>query len=298
MELRELKAFVAVVEEGGMSAASRRMHVSQPALSQTISSLERGLGVKLLIRSSFGVHPTQAGQTLLAEARSVLARHARAVQAMADLKTVGNRAIRLGIPLELPPSVLPPILARFSRDFPDVRVVPRHFSTAAQFAALRAHELDIALVRERPAGLEFDAMPVVRENLGILIATTMAEQLGRPDGIPLDALRTLEWVGFPRSGSPAWYDELIAIFRTHGVDVSPFTDDEQPLIAAVKLVGVSSGQAFALAPLAWHHPLPDGITWSPLQGNPIIRHTWAVWPAESRGRDIGRLIAAFELTEL
>jgi DNA-binding transcriptional LysR family regulator len=54
VELRELTAFVAVVEEGGLSAAARRLHVSQPALSQTMSGLERELRVKLLTRGSTG----------------------------------------------------------------------------------------------------------------------------------------------------------------------------------------------------------------------------------------------------
>ena len=53
-----MRAFVAVVEEGGLSAAARRLHVSQPALSQTIAGLERQLGVELLIRANTGVRPT------------------------------------------------------------------------------------------------------------------------------------------------------------------------------------------------------------------------------------------------
>ena len=80
MELRELSAFVAVVEEGGMSAASRRLHVSQSALSQTVSALERELGITLLERISTGVRPTGAGTTLLVEARAVLARYHQAVR--------------------------------------------------------------------------------------------------------------------------------------------------------------------------------------------------------------------------
>jgi DNA-binding transcriptional LysR family regulator len=107
MELRELKSFVAAVEEGGMSAAARRLHVSQSALSQTINSLEREVGVKLLVRSSAGVRPTEAGITLLGEARAVLARYAQAVRTMADYTAEGSGVIRLGIPFELPPSVLP-----------------------------------------------------------------------------------------------------------------------------------------------------------------------------------------------
>ena len=148
MELRELKSYVAVVEEGGMSAAARRLHVSQSALSQTINSLEREVGVKLLLRSSAGVRPTAAGMTLLGEARAVLARYARAVRTMADYTTEGSGVIRLGIPMELPPSVLPGTLSRFAADSPHARIVPTHLSTAAQFAALRSDDLDVGVVRD------------------------------------------------------------------------------------------------------------------------------------------------------
>jgi DNA-binding transcriptional LysR family regulator len=108
--------------------------------------------------------------------------------------------IRLGIPLELPDEVLPQTLARFSQDCQTARVFPRHFTTTAQFEALRAAELDVGLVRERPAGAEFDTMLLLRENLGVLIATKVAEKLGASGGIPLETLRDLEWRGFPWSG--------------------------------------------------------------------------------------------------
>lgn len=78
-----MRAFVTVVEEGGPSAAARRLHISQPALSQTMNALERELGVQLLVRSTTGVEATDAGMTLLGEARGVLARHDQALAAMA-----------------------------------------------------------------------------------------------------------------------------------------------------------------------------------------------------------------------
>src|SRR5437879_4806872 len=101
MELREMRAFVAVAEEGSMSAAARRLHMSQPALSQTISGLERALGVELLVRSSAGVVVTEAGLTLLNEVRAVLARHNQALAAVARHTTAGGGVLRIGIPLEL-----------------------------------------------------------------------------------------------------------------------------------------------------------------------------------------------------
>ena len=54
MEIRELRAFAAVAEEGSLSAAARRLHLSQSALSQTIQSLERQLGVQLLLAAICG----------------------------------------------------------------------------------------------------------------------------------------------------------------------------------------------------------------------------------------------------
>jgi DNA-binding transcriptional LysR family regulator len=298
MELRELSAFVAVVEEGGMSAASRRLHVSQSALSQTVSALERELGVKLLERTSTGVRPTEAGTTLLGEARAVLARYHQAVRTMSNFSAESSGVIRLGIPLELAPDVLSTALGKFAAESPRTRVVPQHLSTAAQFAALRGDQLDVGLVRERPSGSEFDSMLVAREPLGVLLSSTIAARLAGSGEIELDQLDELHWVSFPRLSSPAWYDEVTGILRSHGVDIGPPAPDNQELIAAVKFAAVNSGQAFALAPENGLQPLPDNVTWSPIAGQPVVRRTWAVWPAESRRRDVARLIASFQAPEV
>ncbi|MFL4902110.1 hypothetical protein ACJ6WF_02750 [Streptomyces sp. MMS24-I2-30] len=61
----------------------------------------------------------------------------------------------------------------------------------------------------------------------------------------------------------------------------------------MKLAAVASGRAFALAPPDWQ-PLPDHVVWSPLVGRPLVRRTWAVWPADSHRRDLGRFIAALD----
>jgi DNA-binding transcriptional LysR family regulator len=294
MELRELSAFVAVVEEGGMSAASRRLHVSQSALSQTVSALERELGVTLLERTSSGVRPTGAGTTLLVEARAVLARYHQAVRTMGKYGGGSSGVVRLGIPLELAPDVLPAALAKFAAESPHARVVPRHLSTAAQLVALRGGQLDVGLVRERPSGSEFDAMLVAKEALGVLLSSNHAARLAGSEGVQLDQLAGLHWVGFPRSASPAWYDELTGILASHGVDIGPPAPADQELIAAVKFAAVTSGQAFALGPENGLQPLPDSVSWLPLAGRPIVRRTWVVWPAESRRRDVGRLIASFQ----
>lgn len=289
-----MRAFVAVVEEGSLSAAARRLHLSQPALSQTMTALERELGVQLLSRGSTGVRATEAGMTLLAEARGVLARYEQALATVGRHTPAGGNVLRLGIPLELPTDLLTRPLADLAAAYPTTRVQAFHMSTAAQLAALRAGDLDMGLVREHPIGHELDAVLLVEERLGVLLASDQAAKLAGPDGVRLDALVDLDWLGFPRSGSPAWYDELTASLRSHGLQLGPAAPAEQELIAEVKLATVTAGGAFALAPPNWSQPLPDSITWSPLVGHPLVRRTWAVWPAHSRRRDLGHLIAAME----
>jgi DNA-binding transcriptional LysR family regulator len=292
VELREMRAFVAVVEEGSLSAAARRLHVSQPALSQTMAALERELGMSLLVRSRTGVQATEAGMTLLIEARAVLARYDQALAALARHTVSGGSVLRIGIPLELPTDLLTRPLADLAAAYPGTRVQARHLSTATQFEALRAGELDLGLVREHPIGADLDAMLVIEEQLGVLLAAGQAAKVAGPDGVRLDALAGLDWVGFPRSGSPAWYDELTAILRSHGLDLGPDAPAGQALIAEVKLAAVAAGGAFALAPPGWSPPVPESVVWSPLAGRPLVRRTWAVWPANSHRRDLGQLVAA------
>jgi DNA-binding transcriptional LysR family regulator len=163
-----------------------------------------------------------------------------------------------------------------------------------QLAALRSGQLDASFMVQVPPGPGLDNMLVAREELGVLLSEKLAARLTGVDGVRLDALTGLDWVAFPRSNSPAWYDELAAILRTHGIDVGPADRGDQFPIPSVTFTALSSGNAFALAPRLWAHAIPGAVVWSPLADHPVVRSTWAVWPASSRRRDVCRLITAFE----
>lgn len=289
-----MRAFVAVAEAGGVSAAARVLHVSQPALSQTLLGLERRLGVALLVRSSTGTTTTPAGELLLVEARAILAKTDRAVAAVRQMGAADGRVLRLGAPLELPSTFLPSALRGFADRHPDVDLHVRHLSSSAQLVALSRGDLDVALLRSRPADEELDAIPVIEEELGVLVAEATAASVQADGVLRLEALGGLSCVLFPRSDAPAWHDELTAVLRSHGVaTVAPDLGD-QPLIAEVKLAAVQSGHAFAFAPPHWSQPVPAGIVWYPLAGRPVVRRTWATWIAASRRRDLADLVAVLE----
>lgn len=302
MEIRELAAFTAVAEEGSVSAAARRLHLSQSAVSQTIGSLERQAGTRLLNRTSTGVTTTGTGAVLLKEAQVLLAQYDRLLAAVTGQAAANAGTLRIGIPLELPAGLLPKALAELASGFPQVRADIRHASSTAQLTALRDGDLDLALVREHPSDARFDAVLAVEEPLGVLLATAVAEELAGPAGIRLHELRDLDWLGFPRSESPGWHDQVTAILRGHGIPVPDQTAGESPLIAEVKLAAVGAGRAFALAPPGWVLPASSaepprgGVTWHPLIGNPLVRRTWAAWPASSRRRDLAALVAALDMS--
>jgi len=75
MELRQLRYFVTVAEEGNISRAAQKVFLTQPALSRQIKTLEEAIGQRLLDRQAHSIRLTLAGQTLLSEARELL-RHA------------------------------------------------------------------------------------------------------------------------------------------------------------------------------------------------------------------------------
>jgi DNA-binding transcriptional LysR family regulator len=299
VEIRELRASVAVVEDGGLSAAARRLHVSQSALSQTVQSLERQLGAQLLTRNHAGARPTPAGQALVREALSLIEHHDRALAAVT--RAAGHAAsgtaghLQVGVPLEFPPDILPAALAQLAVTYPDTRVEVRHSSSVTQLAALRAGDLHVALVRDRPADPDLDAVLAVRESMGVILAAARGDELASQTGVPLHRLAGLDWIGFARSDTPAWHDQVTATLRSHGITVTaPVPENDRPVTAEVKFAAVATGRAFALASPGWNQPFPDGMAWHPLTGDPIVRRTWAVWRAAARHRDLAALIAALD----
>lgn len=298
MEIRELRAFTAVADEGSFSAAARRLHLSQSALSQTIRSLERHLGVRLLERHPVGVTTTDAGSILLREARALLAQHDRALAAVTGQVDPGPATLRVGVPLELPGNLLPRALAEMSATFPQTRAEISHASSAAQLAALEAGHLDLALARECPASPGYDAVLAAEEPLGVLLEADVAAERAGPGGVWLHQLANLEWAGFSRAEAPAWHDQVTATLRSHGISVrdQPGHGGQGGLIAEVKLAAVGTGTVFALAPPGWTTPLPDSVTWCPLAGTPLVRRTWAIWPAAARRRDLAAFVAALDIT--
>jgi DNA-binding transcriptional LysR family regulator len=284
---------VAVVDEGGLSAAARTLHLSQSALSQTVRTLERQLGGALLVRDHTGARPTDLGKALLTEARALVDQHDRLVARITAPPAAGP--LRIGVPLELPADLLPTAIARVTAIHPDVRIQLQHARSTTQLAALKAGTLDMAMVRDRPADPRFDSVLAVEEPMGVIITAARSAEFSAAGGIHLHRLAGLSWVQFARSDAPAWHDQVTATLHSHGVTGTDPADD-RPVTPEVKLAAAGTGRSFALASPGWARPLPDSLVWHPLIGNPIVRSTWAVWQADAHRRELATLVSSLDIT--
>lgn len=118
--LPDLAAFAIVVEERSFTRAAARLGVSQSALSHSMRSLEKRMGVQLIARTTRSVSATAAGSTLLQELAPALEKIGRAVSATMQLRKRPAGRIRLIIPRSAAEIVLMPKLAAFTRKYPDI----------------------------------------------------------------------------------------------------------------------------------------------------------------------------------
>ena len=143
VELRHLRYFVAVVEEGQISAAARRLHLAQPALTQAIQALEQAVGVRLLDRHSRGVTPTAAGARLFGGAKTTIATAEHAI-ALAREEAPERRTVTVGAIPAAPR--LGEIAAAFRGAHPDVAIAWKALDFVDDARVVADGQVDVAFV--------------------------------------------------------------------------------------------------------------------------------------------------------
>ena len=275
IELRLLRYFAAVAEEGHVGHAAARLFISQPALSQQIRALEEQVGVPLFTRHPRGVELTDAGEVLLAEAREVLARAERFDEAVEELARGDGTALRIGVPPGLDARLLPELLASLRESLPDAAIEVRELTTPDQLEALRAASLDLGLVREPVDDTRLSTRTLVVEPLGVSLPAT--HPLAGRDSLTLRELAGDVFVCFPRPWAPSLHDVLVEALRERGIEAR-FEDSAQLSTTVGK---VAAGEGITLSAPAWLDGVP-GIVWRPLTDVQIEIRTAAAWRASNR----------------
>src|SRR5437016_5812259 len=266
MELRHLRYFVAVAEEGHVTRAAERLGIQQPPLSQQIRALETELDVQLFRRKPRGVELTQAGEALLGEARGILDLVEYA--AAAARRTGRGEAGRIGLGFTSSASFhpfVPRIIREFREASPLVALTLEEAGTGELVDGLGAERIDAAFVRS-PIGTAADLTvhPLLEEEMLAALPSGHHLAAGTKSRLPLSALAGETFILYRRPLGPGLYDAIIAACQRAGF--SPTIGQEAPrMLATLSLV--AAGRGVTLVPQSMRRRRVNCVAYRPLDGD-------------------------------
>ena len=169
-DLRQLRAFVAVVEEGSFTLAARRVFVTQSAVSHSLKALEDQLACRLLDRSGKRIVATPEGEILLRRCKRVLSELDQASRDLDGLRRWGQTRIRVGTPHSLCHFIIPSVLREFRECFPRCEPVIEAGDTTLLLDRLAGADLDLVVgLKPRSVGDE-GYRPMFRDRLALVVS--------------------------------------------------------------------------------------------------------------------------------
>ena len=275
-ELRQLRYFVAVAEEMHFGRAARRLHMTQPPLSQTIQALEAALGTPLFVRTNRSVALTSAGVALLPEARRILLQ-AASLPDLAQRAAAGEIGrMSLAFVSTADYSVLPAFLREFRAVYPQVQIDLREATSDVQLEDLLQGRIDAGLLippLSDKAKIDLDYATVLSEPL-ILAAPHGLKGLRGKSVVSLADFSEQPLIIFPRRIAPALHDAILACF--HEAGLTPHIAQEA--IQMQTIVGlVSADMGIALVPQSVSNLKRPGVEYRPLAGKSPVVETGLAW---------------------
>jgi LysR family transcriptional regulator, hca operon transcriptional activator len=261
MELRHLRYFVAVAEEGSLTtAAERRLHTAQPSLSRQIRDLEREVGVKLLERGARGIELTAAGRVFLDHARLTLLQVEAAGEAARRAARPEKTSFVIGFLTGQEVVWLPEALRILRDEEPCVEITLVSQSSPELSSALMRGKIDVAFLRReaQAPGLVFKLL--IKEPLVVVLSTghrLAAQKSVRPQDIAGETYIT------PTRAAPALKAVIDDYAAKSGITLMPKYDAEN-LYSAMSLVASTDG--VTLLPLYAQNLLSSSVVARPLQG--------------------------------
>lgn len=263
MELRHLRYFVAVAEEGNVTRAAARLHISQPPLSQQIKDLETTLGAALFERSVQGMVLTAVGEAFLSEARRTLHAADQAMEVATRAARGEQGLLRLGFTSS---AAFNPVVATTVREFrqrwPGVRVVLEEANTTQLTVSLGQRALDAAFLR--PGLGELPGLRVMRfrdERMRAVVPTS--HRLAHRRRIALKDLAPDPFVLFPRSVGLSLHDAILDACQANGF--VPRLELEVPQLSSVINL-VAAGMGVSVVPASLSQVQVQGVRHLDLSG--------------------------------
>ena len=243
VELKQLEYFVAIAEEGSISAAAKKLHISQPPLSHQLKLLENELGQKLAERGARRIRLTDAGALLYRRASRILELSETAVRELEDLGVKPSGTLRMGTTSSSGPALLGRRMAEYAASYPDVRFELREGNTFQLIDLLASGEIEVAIARtpfhaEKTEHFVLESEPMIAAgNAGFL--TEFPE-----DRMPLAGLEGKPLILYRR-----FEKMILAACKSAGFkpDIFCMNDD-----ARTSLMWANAGLGVAVVPQSMH----------------------------------------------
>ena len=266
MELRHLRYFIVVAEEGHVTRAAQRLGMQQPPLSQQIRALERELGVQLFRRKPRGVELTDAGKVFLERSREILDDVDRAFATTRRTARGEQGRVVVGFTSSAPfHPFVPRVIRSFREMSPLVSLILEESGSSELVQGLHNESIDAAFIRSPEADLDgLLVRPLLEEDM--VVALPAGHRLARDEHVPLplDALASETFVLYKRPGGPGLYDTIIAACRNAGF--SPRVGQEAPRILST-LNLVAAGIGVSIVPASLRRLQMDGVMYRKLSGS-------------------------------
>jgi len=264
MELRHLRYFLAVAEEGNFRRAAERVGIAQPPLSSQIKDLEEELGVQLFRRLSRGAALTDAGEAFLAEVHVIFG-HLEYAKKMALRGAAGEFGrLRVGFTGSAAfNEAVPKTIRSFRRAYPKVELLLAELNTVQLLEQLRHRAIDAVFIRPGPKPPEgLTVTPLADDAMMVVLST--GHRLANEYAIPLSALGNESLILHSRALGPDLHDEIIDACRRAGFE--PIIGQVAPQITSIaNLVAVEMGVSIVPAPLS--NVRVPGVVFLPIIGD-------------------------------
>jgi LysR family hca operon transcriptional activator len=264
MELRHLRYFVAVAEEGSVRlAAERRLHTAQPSLSRQIRELEQELGVDLMVRSSRGVTLTNAGRAFLDHARSLLSQAEMAIEAARRVGRAEKTSLTLGFLTGYEIELLTPVLRILQGELPSINVTIESQSSPELADGLQSGRIDVAFLRPDSARTSLEFRLLKRDPLWVVLP--LNHSLARKRAIHPRALAGQTFVTVGSASAPALRRVIDTWLAPKSLSFAAVHEAEN-LAMAISLVLSTGG--VALLPMFTRNLFPASVVGRALSGTP------------------------------
>lgn len=266
LDLRQLRAFVAIAEEGSITRAAERLGMQQPPLSQQIKALEERLGLLLFRRKARGVTLTESGQVLLDEARVILARLDHAERSVRRTARGEQGRLSIGIAPTAPfHPFVPSVIRAFREAFPGVTVLLEECLSREAVLGLAEARLDTAFVRaEVPDATDLTVHRLTDEPMIVALpASHPLAPRGTDDAAPrpLGSFAGETFIAFARASGSGMFDATLAACLRAGF--TPRLGQEAPRITST-LGLVATGLGIALVPASIRSVRMEGVAYCDL----------------------------------